>query len=107
MGRRTHHRIAISWTTDPAFADYTTRPSADIDLQVVDSLGRVVATSASFDNTTEIVEFDSWTAGTYTVRAINFRCDRQHVPRLGVGHVDRCSRASDGVCLDDVNPVRG
>jgi subtilisin family serine protease len=76
MGRRTHHRVAISWTTDPAFADYTTRPSADIDLQVVDSLGHVVATSASFDNTTEIVEFDSWTAGTYTVRAINFRCDR-------------------------------
>lgn len=76
MGRRTHHRIAISWTTDPAFADYTQRPSADIDLQVVDSLGRIVASSSSFDNTTEIVEFDSWTAGTYTVRAINFRCDR-------------------------------
>lgn len=76
MGRRTHHRIAISWTTDPAFADYNQRPSADIDLQVVDSLGRVVASSSSFDNTTEIVEFDSWTAGTYTVRAINFRCDR-------------------------------
>ena len=76
MGRRTHHRIAISWTTDPAFADYTQRPSADIDLQVVDSLGHVVASSSSFDNTTEIVEFDSWTAGTYTVRAINFRCDR-------------------------------
>jgi subtilisin family serine protease len=76
MGRRTHHRIAISWTTDPAFADYSQRPSADIDLQVADSLGRVVASSSSWDNTTEIVEFDSWSAGTYTVRAINFRCDR-------------------------------
>jgi subtilisin family serine protease len=76
MGRRTHHRVAISWTTDPAFADYTQRPSADIDLQVVDSLGRVVASSSSWDNTTEIVEFDSWSADTYTVRAINFRCDR-------------------------------
>ncbi|HEX4982721.1 MAG TPA: S8 family serine peptidase [Ilumatobacteraceae bacterium] len=76
MGRRTHHRVAISWTTDPAFEDYNQRPSADIDLQVVDSFGRVVASSSSWDNTTEIVEFDSWTAGTYTVRAINFRCDR-------------------------------
>jgi subtilisin family serine protease len=76
MGPRTHHRVAISWTTDTTFADYTQRPSADIDLQVVDSLGRVVASSSSYDNTSEIVEFDSWSAGTYTVRAINYRCDR-------------------------------
>jgi hypothetical protein len=74
VGRRTHHRIAISWTTDPSFADYTLSPSADIDLQVVDANGVVVATSASFDNTTEIVEFDSWTGGTFAVRAVNFRC---------------------------------
>jgi subtilisin family serine protease len=76
VGQRTHHRVAISWTTDPTFADYTQRPSADIDLQVVDSQGRVVASSASFDNATEIVEFDAWTGGSFTVRAVNFRCDR-------------------------------
>ena len=32
VGRRTHHRVAISWTTDPSFSDYTNSPSADIDL---------------------------------------------------------------------------
>jgi hypothetical protein len=76
VGRRTHHRVAISWTTDPSFSDYTRSPSADIDLQVVDPNGVVVATSASFDNTTEIVEFDSWWGGTFTVRAVNYRCDK-------------------------------
>ncbi len=75
VGPRTHHRVAISWTTDPSFSDYTNRPSADIDLQVVNPLGQVVASSSSWDNTSEIVEFDSWTAGTFTVRAVNFRCD--------------------------------
>lgn len=34
VGRRTHHRVAISWTTDPSFSDYTRSPSADIDLEV-------------------------------------------------------------------------
>jgi hypothetical protein len=76
VGRRTHHRVAISWTTDPSFSDYTNRPSADIDLQVVDPNGVVVASSASWDNASEIVEFDSWWGGTYTVRAVNYRCDK-------------------------------
>ena len=66
----------ISWTTDPSFFDYTNRPSADIDLQVVDPNGVVVASSASWDNASEIVEFDSWLGGTYTVRAVNYRCDK-------------------------------
>jgi subtilisin family serine protease len=73
---RTRHRVAISWTTDPSFSDYANTPSADIDLQVVDPNGVVVATSASWDNTSEIVEFDSWWGGTYTVQAVNFRCDK-------------------------------
>jgi hypothetical protein len=94
VGRRTHHRIAISWTADPTFADYANRPSADIDLQVVDANGRVVASSSSWDDTTEIVEFDSWWAGTYTVRQLPLRA--LDVPRLGVGHVvGPRSRAGD------------
>jgi subtilisin family serine protease len=76
VGRRTRHRVAISWTTDPSFSDYTNRPSADIDLQVVDPNGVVVASSASWDNASEIVEFDSWWGGTYTVRVVNYRCDK-------------------------------
>jgi subtilisin family serine protease len=76
VGPRTRQRVVLSWDSDPAFADYSTRPSADIDLELVDSFGRVVAASRSFDNTNEIVEFDSWLAGTYTLRAVKFRCDR-------------------------------
>ena len=75
VGPRTRHRIVISWDADPAFADYATRPSADIDLRVKDANGITVAASSSFDNTNEIVEFDSWLAGTYTVQAVRYRCD--------------------------------
>lgn len=75
VGPRTRHRVVLSWDTDPAFPDYGTRPSADIDLRVVDLNGRVVASSMSWDNTFEIVEFDSFFAGTYTVQAVRFRCD--------------------------------
>ena len=75
VGPRTRHRVVLSWDADPAFADYATRPSADIDLRVRDANGVSVAASLSFDNTNEIVEFDSWNAGTYTVQAVRFRCD--------------------------------
>jgi len=76
VGPRTRQRIVLSWTTDPSHSDYGNQPSADIDLTVVDSLGRTMASSMSFDNTYEIVEFDSWQAGTYTVQARKYRCDR-------------------------------
>jgi hypothetical protein len=73
---RTRHRIVLSWDTDPAFADYATRPSVDIDLRVRNANGGgTVARSLSFDNTYEIVEFDSWLAGTFIVEAVRFRCD--------------------------------
>ena len=75
VGPRTRHRVVLSWDTDPSVTDYATRPSVDIDLVIVDSLGRMIAASSSFDNTYEIVEFDSFLAGTYTLQAKKFRCD--------------------------------
>jgi hypothetical protein len=75
VGPRTRHRVVLSWDSDPAFSDYATRPSADIDLRVLDTNGNAIASSLSFDNTNEIVEFDSWRAGTFTVQAVRFRCD--------------------------------
>ena len=67
----------------------TTRnsPSADIDLQVVDRHGVIVATSASFDNTSEIVEFDSRGRRHLHRPGYQLPLRSQHVPRLGVGHV--------------------
>jgi len=75
VGPRTRHRVVLSWDSDPAYSDYTMTPSADIDLRVRDATGATVASSMSFDNTNEIVEFDSWFAGTYTIQAVRFRCD--------------------------------
>jgi subtilisin family serine protease len=72
---RTRQRIVLSWDTDPSYSDYGSQPSADIDLEVVDSNGRVLAASRSFDNTNEIVDFSTFQSATMTVRAIKFRCD--------------------------------
>lgn len=72
---RTRHRVVLSWDSDPAFGNYASEPSVDIDLAVVDSLGRTIASSASWDGTNEIAEFDSWNAGTYRLQAKKFRCN--------------------------------
>jgi hypothetical protein len=75
VGPRTRHRVVLSWDSDPAFSRYASEPSVDIDLRVRDANGISVATSMSFDGTNEIVEFDSFLAGTFTVQAVRFRCD--------------------------------
>jgi hypothetical protein len=67
-------RAAISWTSDPSAVDHANRPSADLDLEVRGPSGSFF--SASFDNTTEIVDFRASTAGTYEIRVDNFRCAR-------------------------------
>jgi hypothetical protein len=75
VGRRTRHRVVLSWDSDPAFSRYTSEPSVDIDLRIRDANGATIATSSTFDGTNEIVEFDSWNAGTYTLQAVRFRCE--------------------------------
>jgi subtilisin family serine protease len=67
-------RAAISWTADPSAVDHATRPSTDLDLEVRGPSGSFF--SASFDNTSEIVDFRAAVAGTYEVRVHNFRCAR-------------------------------
>ena len=67
-------RAAISWTADPSAVDHASRPSADLDLEVRGPSGSFF--SASFDNTSEIVDFRAPTAGTYEIRVVNFRCAR-------------------------------
>lgn len=73
---RTRHRIVLAWSSDPSHPDWALQPSADIDLSVVDANGATVATSASWDNSFEIVEFDAPSGGLFTVRAQRYRCDR-------------------------------
>jgi hypothetical protein len=67
-------RAAISWTADPSAVDHANRPSADLDLQVRGPSGSFF--SASFDNTSEIVDFRAPVAGNYEIRVVNFRCAR-------------------------------
>lgn len=67
-------RAAITWDTDPAYESYTQQPSADLDLKIVDANGQVVATSASWDNTYEIVQFTAPATGNYSLVVSKYRC---------------------------------
>lgn len=68
-------RFVIAWDNPTSYASYASRPSADLDLQIVNASGTVVASSSSFDNTYEIVDFTTAVAGNYTVRVRKYRCD--------------------------------
>jgi hypothetical protein len=72
-GRQT--RVAAVWNTDPNYDSYEFQPGADLDLTVLDPSSTVVATSASLDNTYEIVEFVPASSGVYTLRVTAARCD--------------------------------
>jgi len=76
-GERT--RVAIAWSTSDDYADYTNRPDADLDLRIIGPAGEWVTSSASYDNTYEIVEFTPTTSGVYSLKVNKFRCD--HVSR--------------------------
>lgn len=77
--RRT--RAAVVWNTNPTFWNfsYGSRPSADLDMQIIGPNGAVVAGSYSWDNTYEIVDFVAPATGTYRIRVNKFRCN--HSPK--------------------------
>ncbi|HMO91373.1 MAG TPA: S8 family peptidase [Pirellulaceae bacterium] len=72
-GKRT--RVVIAWNNNPNYASYANRPSADVDLQVLNPSGQVVASSNSWDNTYEIVDFIPAVSGNYVIRARKHRMD--------------------------------
>ena len=67
-------RAAIAWDQNPSYIDYLTRPSADIDLLIVDPNGYVIAGSASWDNTYEVVQFTPTMTGNYQLIIWKARC---------------------------------
>lgn len=71
----TRLRAAIAWDNDISYADYANRPSADLDLHIIDPAGNVASGSYSFDNAYEIVDFTAATTGTYKLRVSKYRCD--------------------------------
>ncbi len=68
-------RVVIAWDTNPAFNHYSSRPSADLDLYVTDSNNNNIASSASWDNTYEIVEFTAPATASYKIRVRKFSCN--------------------------------
>lgn len=67
-------RIAIVWDSDPNYASYNTQPGADLDLSILNPGGGTVASSLSWDNTYEIVEFTPAQTGFHRIRVNKFRC---------------------------------
>ncbi len=68
-------RVVIAWDNDPAYTSYASKPCADLDLRVLNSANATVASSSSWDNTYEIVEFTPTVSGVYKLRVHKYRCD--------------------------------
>jgi len=68
-------RIALTWDVDPNYSSYSSEPSGDLDLQVINAAGQVVAQSTSFDNNYEIAYFTPATGEQYKIRVIRVRWD--------------------------------
>lgn len=85
-------RVAIAWDSTATCSDLGTAAqdcandvlNADLDLVLVDASGTVVAESASFQNSAEVIDFKATTSGTYTTRIKNFRFDAGTNTFLGV-----------------------
>ncbi|MFH8249088.1 S8 family serine peptidase [Microbacterium sp. B2969] len=69
-----HVKVALAWDSQATRTDilflsiYQNTLTVDLDLEVRDSAGSLVASSASWDNSYEIAEFDAKAGETYDVR---------------------------------------
>jgi Subtilase family len=81
-------RAVMAWDTNPPsnfflVGLYAYRPTADLDLEILDPSGNMVDVSNSYDNTYEIVQFTPAVSGDYTLRAVKYRCDGTDAGFLG------------------------
>lgn len=67
-------RFVMSWTNNPSYSAYANQQGADIDLEVIDSAGNVVASSYTWDDSYDIAEFTPTVAGTYHLEVYKNRC---------------------------------
>jgi hypothetical protein len=85
-------RVVIAWDSTATCTNLGTGTqscasdvlNADLDLVVLAPNGTTVATSSSFQNSAEVVDFKAPVAGTYTIRIHNFRFDAGTNTFLGV-----------------------
>jgi hypothetical protein len=68
-------RAVIAWNNDPRYSSYASQPGADLNLRIRNPAGTIVASSSSWDNTYEIVDFTPASSGTYTMQVVKARCD--------------------------------
>lgn len=62
-------KIALAWNKDPSAGGHlASNPPTDFDLHVFDEAGALVAWSASFENSYEVVEFAGTQGKTYTIQ---------------------------------------
>jgi hypothetical protein len=77
LARDQRTRVVLNWTTPGSgWNQYASRPSADLDLRVLDPNGNTVAWSLSWDNTFEIVDFTPRISGNYRIRVTKYRCNQ-------------------------------
>ncbi|MDQ3287405.1 MAG: S8 family serine peptidase [Pseudomonadota bacterium] len=76
-GRRV--RVAMAWNANPVAFNYSSRPGADLDMRILGPNNAVVASSMSWDNTYEIVDFVAPSSGTYKLRVQKYSC--QYSPK--------------------------
>jgi len=61
-------RVAIAWDAFPSYSLYDDQPGTDLDLKIDGPNGNLVASSESYDNTFELVDFIAPITGTYKIR---------------------------------------
>ena len=66
-------RVAVAWSHKTPGGDTLTQPTTDLDLTIYKPGGVSVASSTSFDNSYEIVEFTAPVTGYYTSKISNSR----------------------------------
>lgn len=69
-------RVVMAWDVNPYYPHYLRRPTADFDLNLLDSNGKTIASSVSFDNSTEAFDVKVPAAGTYTIEIVGRECVR-------------------------------
>jgi hypothetical protein len=92
IGSGKNIRVAMAWDSTATCANLGTASqsctsdvlNADLDLHLVNPAGTVVAFSASFQNSAEVIDYKTTTSGTWTIRIRNFRFDAGTNTFLGV-----------------------
>lgn len=74
-----HVRVAMAWDANPSAPNYSSRPGADLDMRILGPTNAIVASSLSWDNTYEIVDFVAPSTGTYKLRVHRYSC--QYTPK--------------------------